>query len=149
MTLLKTVLFFSLLFYLLLWIISRSFFLGGKVSGTNLLLIATMPFLIYLVLYILENSSVFQAKTPFGEISFRKAAQEIRMSEAVLKFPTVPFEEAYIVKGVRFEPREYVSSLLEERPLCLILTLGHFYNLEVLKEYLQVLEGFSFFKYVV
>jgi len=147
--LLKVAFLFSLIFYLLLWIASRPFFLAGKVSGTNLVLIAAMPFFIYLALYLLENSSVFQAKTPFGEISFRKAAQELRMAEAVLKLPMVPFEEARLAKGAPFEPKQYVPVLLRERPVCLTLTLGRVYEENILKEYLDVLEGFSFFKYVV
>ena len=149
LSLLKTALLFSLLFYLLLWLASRRSFLGDRLSGTNLVLIAVMPFFIYLVLYVLENSSAFQAKTPFGEISFQKVAQEIQMAEAVPKIPSVPFEESRLAKGAPLDPKQYVPVLLRERPICLTLTLGHPYDLNVLRNYLEVLEGFSFFRYVV
>ena len=147
--LLKKALLLSLAFYLLLWIVSRRFFIGNRVSGTNLIIVALMPILIYLSLYIVENSSVFRAKTPFGEISFEKVAREMQMKETVLKFPTLPIEEAYLPKGAPFDRRNFLRSLIQKRPLCLTLQMGRRYSREILEQYLQTLEGFSFFKYVV
>ncbi len=147
--LLKKALLLSLAFYLLLWIVSRRFFIGNRVSGTNLIIVALMPILIYLALYIVENSSVFRAKTPFGEISFEKVAREMQMKETVLKFPTLPVEEAYLPKGPPFDRRNFLRSLIRKRPLCLTLQMGRRYSREILEQYLQTLEGFSFFKYVV